>query len=109
MLGEMGLPRLISEQTMNTLTGEQVQRTTLLLQAQRERQRMFTSCGWFFEDFDRIEPRNCVAYAAQAVRLARQATGVDLAPGTLKDLHLVRSPYSKLNAAQVFESYLDRT
>jgi hypothetical protein len=85
-----------------------VQRATLLLDAQRERQRMFTSCGWFFEDFDRIEPRNCVAYAAQAVRLARQATGVDLAPGTIKDLRIVLSPSGKLNAAQVFESYLDR-
>jgi hypothetical protein len=108
MLGEMSVPALISEQTVNTLTHEQVQRATLLLAAQRERQRMFTSCGWFFEDFDRIEPRNCVAYAAQAVRLARQATGVDLEPGTIKDLSHVLSPSSKLNAAQVFESYLNR-
>ena len=108
MLGEMGLPELISAQTVNTLTREQVERTTLLLEAQRERQRMFTSCGWFFEDFDRIEPRNCVAYAAQAVRLAHKATGVDLAPGAIKDLHHVVSPYSGLNAAQVFDSYLER-
>jgi alpha-amylase/alpha-mannosidase (GH57 family) len=108
MLGEMSLPALISEQTVKTLTHEQVQQATLLLEAQRERQRMFTSCGWFFEDFDRIEPRNCVAYAAQAVRLTHQATGVDLEPGTIKDLRLVLSPYSKLNAAQVFESYLNR-
>jgi len=108
MLGEMGMPALISEQTANTLSREQMKRATLLLEAQRERQRMFTSCGWFFEDFDRIEPRNCVAYAAQAVRLARQATGVDLAPGAIKDLRHVISPYTRLNAAQVFESYLDR-
>ncbi len=40
---------------------------------------MFTSCGWFFDDFDRIEPKNNIAYAAQAVRLAERATGVDLA------------------------------
>ncbi len=67
---------------------------------------MFTSCGWFFEDFDRIEPRNCVAYAAQAVRLTRQATGVDLAPEIIKDLSQVVSPRSGLSAAQVFASYL---
>jgi len=29
----------------------------ILMAAQCERQRMFTSCGWFFEDFDRIEPK----------------------------------------------------
>jgi alpha-amylase/alpha-mannosidase (GH57 family) len=108
MLGEIGLPALISEQTVHTLTHKQAQRATLLLESQRERQRMFTSCGWFFEDFDRIEPRNCVAYAAQAVRLARKASCVDLAPETIEDLRLVLSPHSNLNAAQVFESYLDK-
>ena len=67
--------------TERTLTSEQVRRVHLMLEAQRERQRMFTSCGWFFDDFDRIEPKNNVAYAAQAVRLARLATGVDLEAG----------------------------
>jgi hypothetical protein len=49
-----------------------------------------------------------VAYAAQAVRLARKASCVDLAPETIEDLRLVLSPHSNLNAAQVFESYLDK-
>jgi alpha-amylase/alpha-mannosidase (GH57 family) len=106
LLGEASLPALLGEQTGRSLTHQQVQRVSLLLEAQRQRQRMFTSCGWFFEDFDRIEPRNCVAYAAQAVRLARQATGVDLAPGTIKDLSQVISPSSGLSAAQVFARYL---
>ena len=106
LLGQTGLPALIGAQTERTLTHDQVRRVTLLLEGQRERQRMFTSCGWFFEDFDRIEPRNCVAYAAQAVRLARQATGVDLASDTIKDLNQVISPRSGLSAAQVFASYL---
>ena len=35
------------------------------------------------DDFDRIEPKNNVAYAAQAVLLTRVATGVDLAPAAL--------------------------
>jgi hypothetical protein len=106
LLGEINLTTLIGQQTERTLTHDQVQRATLLLEAQRERQRMFTSCGWFFEDFDRIEPRNCVAYAAQAVRLARQATGVDLSPGISEDLSRVVSPTSGLSAAQVFATYL---
>jgi alpha-amylase/alpha-mannosidase (GH57 family) len=109
LLGETSLPALIGQQTERTLTHEQMRRAALLLEAQRERQRMFTSCGWFFEDFDRIEPRNCVAYAAQAVRLARQATGTDLAPGISEDLRRVISPSSGLSAAQVFSSQLART
>ena len=89
-----------------SLTSDETRRICLLLEAQRERQRMFTSCGWFFEDFDRIEPRNNVAYAAQAVRLARQATGVDLEPQTARDLQRVGSQRMQLCADTVFTLHL---
>src|SRR5207237_380365 len=39
-----------------------VQRTLLLLEAQYYQQCSFTSCGFFFEDLDRIEPRNNIAF-----------------------------------------------
>ncbi len=45
------------------------------MRAQYERQRMFTSCGWFFGDFERIEARNNLAYAAMAVYLLEDITG----------------------------------
>ena len=35
---------------------------------------MFTSCGFFFEDLDRIEPRNDIAFARRAISLVWQAT-----------------------------------
>ena len=63
----------------------------LLLEAQHARQRMYTSCGWFFDDFDRIEPQNNLASAAQAVRLVRAATGVHLEGVALPDLSQVTS------------------
>jgi hypothetical protein len=44
----------------------------LLFGAQYERQRMFTSCGWFFDSFDRIEPQNNINYAAHAAWLMDQ-------------------------------------
>jgi len=84
-------------------------RLSLLLESQRERQRMFTSCGWFFDDFDRIEPRNNLAYAAQAVRLAQLATGEDLAPQADSDLNLVVSPRTGLRADAVFRVHLERS
>ncbi len=80
----------------------------LLLSAQYERQRMFTSCGWFFDDFDRIEPRNNIAYAAQAVWLTKLATGVDLSTPAIHHLHQVKSWRSGLHADVVFSHHIIR-
>jgi hypothetical protein len=66
------------------LDDREMEKIQYLLAAQYERQRMFTSCGWFFDDFDRIEPRNNIAYAAQAVWLTQLAVGVDLSKTALK-------------------------
>jgi hypothetical protein len=109
MLGEMTVEELIQGMAEKTLTGDQILRISMLLESQRERQRMFTSCAWFFEDFDRIEPRNNLAYAAQAVRLVRIATGDDLAPRFMVDLQNVVSPRTGLRADHVFAHYMQRT
>jgi len=109
LLGEITAEELIQGMADRTLTSEQVLRISLLLESQKERQRMFTSCGWFFEDFDRIEPRNNLAYAAQAVRLVRIATGEDLAPQFAADLRKVVSPQTGLRADQVFNHHMQRT
>jgi alpha-amylase/alpha-mannosidase (GH57 family) len=108
MLGELGVEEFISEMATRNLTSQQTRQVYLLLESQRERQRIFTSCGWFFEDFDRIEPKNVIVYAAQAVRLARLATGDDLAPQTIADLRHVISPVTGLQADQVFIQQLSR-
>jgi alpha-amylase/alpha-mannosidase (GH57 family) len=109
MLGEIQPQDLISEMASHPLTSDQVWRIYLLLESQRERQRIFTSCGWFFEDFDRIEPQNVIAYAAQAVRLAYLATGDDLSAQTYSDLKHVVSPSSGLRADQRFNEQLLRS
>lgn len=108
LLGETSPGALIEEMAGRALTSEQVRRIHLMLEAGRERQRMFTSCGWFFEDFDRIEPRNNVAYAAQAVYLCRLATGVSLEEVAREDLHRVVSERTGLRADKVFERHLRR-
>jgi len=90
---------------MSSSTGWKIQ---LLLQAQYERQRMFTSCGWFFEDFDRIEPRNNVAYAAQAVWLTYLATGTSIEEKAVEWLKPVKSWHSGLSADAVFRHYIQR-
>jgi alpha-amylase/alpha-mannosidase (GH57 family) len=109
MLGDFQVERLISEMASHPLTKEQTSQIILLLESQRERQRIFTSCGWFFEDFDRIEPKNVIAYAAQAVRLAHLATGEDLSPQVVSDLKHVISPRTGVTADQVFTNHLSRS
>jgi len=108
LLGQTSLQNLIETMAGKALTSNQVHRIHLMLEAQRERQRMFTSCGWFFEDFDRIEPRNNVAYAAQATLLARQATGVDLEASIVPYLARVSSERNSITAERVYQRHLRR-
>jgi alpha-amylase/alpha-mannosidase (GH57 family) len=103
MLGQKTAQSLIGEAAGKALPVEVVVRIHLLLEAQRERQRMYTSCGFFFDDLDRIEPKNNLAYAAHVVRLIRLATGLDLTPGVVSDLKAVRSEQTGLQADRVFQ------
>ncbi len=108
MLGNRTAADLIAEHAGRSLSDEEVYRVQLLLESQKERQLMFTSCGWFFEDFKRIEPRNNVGYAAKAVHLAFLATGINLAPGVYPALKQVCSEKTGLRADTVFKGHAQR-
>jgi len=81
---------------------------SMLLAAQYERQRIFTSCGWFFEHFHRIEPQNNIAYASQAVWLTEKATGTDLKPSALALLKNVKDERTGLRGDTVFAERFQR-
>ena len=108
VLGLQSTDELIAEMAGRRLPESDTQRIKLLLEAQFERNKMYASCGWYFEDFDRIEPRNCVAYAASAALLAREATGVDLLASFSADLHQVVSARSGVCGDQVLIGLLKR-
>jgi hypothetical protein len=93
---------LISSFVDQKLSKKEYLKISQLLDAQYERQRMFTSCGLYFEDFHRIEPQNNVAYAAMAVWLTKIATGVSLEENALQLFRPVRSQRSGLRADTVF-------
>lgn len=84
-----------------------IQQMSFLLRAQYERQRMFTSCGWFFDDFDRIEPRNNVKYAAQSIWLTRQVMPDINLDMIINKLKMVSSTRTNLSADQVFLKHLE--
>ncbi len=81
---------------------QQAQRAMLLLEAQYYQQYSFTSCGFFFEDLDRIEPRNNIAFARRAISLIWQALGIDLQPDFVNDLRAARSWRSHLTGADLY-------
>jgi alpha-amylase/alpha-mannosidase (GH57 family) len=81
LLGHSSLEELMSPHlsvSSGKVSADILPKISLLLEAQYERQRMYTSCGFFFESFERIEPQNSVAYARHAIQLTKLATGIDL-------------------------------
>jgi hypothetical protein len=106
--GQITLKELISMYCTCDLTDETYTRIDYLLRAQLNKQRMFTSCGWFFDDFDRIEPRNVVTYASQAVWWTKMAVGRDLILQAQTLLAQVKSWQSGLRADTVFNRHIER-
>ncbi|WP_373535803.1 DUF3536 domain-containing protein [Microcoleus sp.] len=62
-----------------------------LLEMQRHTLLMFTSCGWFFEEISRPEGVQILRYAARALELAGEVTGVQLEKDFIDRLALIPS------------------
>ncbi|HAL17809.1 MAG TPA: glycoside hydrolase [Anaerolineaceae bacterium] len=106
--GKIALKELIQSACSADLDEETLVRIDYLLRAQLNKQRMFTSCGWFFDDFDRIEPRNVVTYAAQAVWWTKMAAGADLISEAQALFAKTKSWRSGLRADTVFAAHIER-
>jgi alpha-amylase/alpha-mannosidase (GH57 family) len=107
MLGEITWKQFMARSVRKQLSERDELNLKTILEAQIARQWMFTSCGWFFDEFDRIEPRNNVGYTAQAVYLVEKATKQTLYPAALDELRNIKSTRTKATAKEVFqETYL---
>ena len=97
------LERFTCERRHARDTDEDRVRARELLELERDALRMFTSCGWFFDDIAGIEPRQDLRYAARAIALAGpsaspaesafwrpwpQAVSNDRSAGTGRDIYL---------------------
>lgn len=60
------------------LTPETRLKAARLLEMQRNSMLMYTSCGWFFDEISGIETVQVMGYAARAMQLAAQVSGVEL-------------------------------
>ena len=61
-----------------------------LLEMQRHTLLMYTSCGWFFEEISRPEGTQILRYAARALELAGEVSGIDLKQEFVR--HLAKAP-----------------
>ena len=55
-----------------------------LLEMQYNALLMYTSCGWFFSEISGIETVQILKYAARAIQLAKDVSGIDLEGGFIK-------------------------
>lgn len=96
---------LIQEFLSAQISDDQIKTIRLLLEAQDNRMKMFASDAWFFEEFDRIEPRNAIQYAVYAAWLVQQAVDVDVHSDLKNDLAKAISLDGQTNGEAVFSSY----
>ncbi len=108
LLGSEKIEDLILNHAANSLTPGQISMVKLLVEAQFERLRMFSSDAWFFFDIDRIEPLNALKYAAHATNLVEQATGQDPSDGLISIINEARSELSGLTGEMAFLGYLKK-
>jgi alpha-amylase/alpha-mannosidase (GH57 family) len=78
-------------QAVATLDGEGRVEARRLLEMERQRLLMFTSCGWFFDDIAGLEPVQDLRYAAMAMQYLRELGGPDLEPAFVDRLRAAAS------------------
>lgn len=81
-----------------------------LLEMQRYALFMYTSCGWFFDEISRPEGVQVLCYAARALELAGEVTGLQLEPEFLQRLSLAPSNVPALQTgAEVYRQLVKST
>ena len=106
--GEQDIGEISKDLSLSALTTTEIELLEVLSKAQYARQRMFTSCGWFFDEFHRIEPQNNISYAAYAVWLTEKATRVAPNPKILQLFGEVYSNKTGLRGDTIFTQTLIR-
>lgn len=108
LLGQKCFETWLNAESLYPLDDADRNKINILMKGQIARLRMFASCGWFFEDFDRIEPQNNIINSAYAVWQTENALGINIQANYQPLLCKVRDERSGLNGNQVFLRSIDR-
>jgi hypothetical protein len=109
MLGEMKGEALLAEHAVAKLRKAEEELLLSLLEAQRYRQAMYTSCGFFRGDLDSLELRYSIAYAAKAIQLVRKATGVSLEEGFTMQLSRAVSYITNRTGEDIYNEVVSKS
>jgi len=67
----------LAKHTTHTLSKEEKIKVLKLMESQRSAILMYTSCGWFFDEISGLEATQILRYAARAIGLMRELTGLN--------------------------------
>ncbi len=97
----------LSSNGFNNLSGEEKIKILKILEIQRHALLMYTSCGWFFDEISGIETVQVILYAARAIQLLNEVSGVNLEKDFLDLLKKIPSNIPELkNAKIVYERFV---
>ncbi len=109
-LGKTPRDRFVASQGIN-LNADRSERLMKLVEAQYYRQRMYSSCTFYFPELDALTTQYGIANGAYAVKLTRDATGDDLTSLFHKDLSIATSRDEQtgetVTGAQIYDNMLE--
>ncbi|MFH1778156.1 MAG: DUF3536 domain-containing protein [Candidatus Omnitrophota bacterium] len=98
------LKRFLMMHAGRELSAEEKIKALKLLEMQRHAMLMYTSCGWFFDEVSGIETVQIIQYAARAIQLAEDTSGVHLEDAYIKLLGRSISNITEFNnGAKIYE------
>jgi len=107
---EKNIDLFLTQNAIRELSPEEISRVLKLLEMQRHALLMFTSCAWFFDEISGIETVQVIQYAARAIQLARDITGMDFEDAFKKILEMAPSNITAFqNAGQIYDTYVKPT
>ena len=108
-LGRITPPAFLRRQAQRPFTSDGRTRIFELLAAQYYRHLMLASCAFFFDDLDRIEPRNAISYGLRALRAVPAAPQAELLARFKAELTLARSDRTGQTGAQMLQAAIDES
>jgi alpha-amylase/alpha-mannosidase (GH57 family) len=94
----------LAQHSVHPLSPEECTRALKLLESQRCAMLMYTSCGWFFDEISGLEGTQILRYAARAISLMHELTGLNF---EMEFLHLLEKAPSNvpelLNGRRIYE------
>jgi alpha-amylase/alpha-mannosidase (GH57 family) len=93
---EESIARFMDRHSKKPLAREELTLALKLLEMQRQAMLMYTSCGWFFTDLSGIETVQILQYAARALELAEEISGLSLEEDFVRGLAHAKSNFAEL-------------